>query len=280
MKSKVYGYCRVSTMKQSIERQIRNVKEKYPDAVIVTDEYTGTKLDRPGWTKLYKQLKPGDTVVFDQVSRMSRDADEGFRVYEDLFNLGVNLIFLKEPHINTSVYREAGEKQIEVNLQSGSEPIDRFGNGMIKLVNELLLDLAKEQIRLAFDQAEKEVKDLRQRTREGIETARLNGKQIGQRKDSKLTTKKSEVLKKMIVKYSRDFDGENTDDEVMSIINGMDKIVYGVKTVKNPETGEKEKKELLINPHDGVTEKKGNTKNRFINRGTYYKYKRELKEGV
>ena len=35
MKTKVYGYCRVSTMKQSIERQIRNVKEKYPDAVIV-----------------------------------------------------------------------------------------------------------------------------------------------------------------------------------------------------------------------------------------------------
>ena len=178
MKTKVYGYCRVSTMKQSIERQIRNVKEKYPDAVIVTDEYTGTKLDRPGWTKLYKQLKPGDTVVFDQVSRMSRDADEGFQVYEELFNLGVNLIFLKEPHINTSVYREAGEKQIEVNLQSGSDPIDRFGNGMIKLVNELLLDLAKEQIRLAFDQAEKEVEDLHQRTREGLREVRMRNEQL------------------------------------------------------------------------------------------------------
>jgi DNA invertase Pin-like site-specific DNA recombinase len=217
MKSKVYGYCRVSTMKQSIERQIRNVKEKYPDAVIVTDEYTGTKLDRPGWTKLYKQLKPGDTVVFDQVSRMSRDADEGFRVYEDLFNLGVNLIFLKEPHINTSVYREAGEKQIEVNLQSGSDPIDRFGNGMIKLVNELLLDLAKEQIRLAFDQAEKEVEDLHQRTREGIETARLNGKQIGQPKGAKLTTKKSIEAKEVILKRSKDFNGDLSDLEVMKL---------------------------------------------------------------
>ena len=233
MKSKVYGYCRVSTMKQSIERQIRNVKEKYPDAVIVTDEYTGTKLDRPGWMKLYKQLKTGDTVVFDQVSRMSRDAEEGFRVYEDLFNLGVNLIFLKEPHINTSVYREAGEKQIEVNLQSGSEPIDRFGNGMIKLVNELLLDLAKEQIRLAFDQAEKEVEDLHQRTREGIETARLNGKQIGQPKGAKLTTKKSIEAKEVILKRSKDFNGDLSDLEVMKL------------------TG--------------------------VARGTYYKYKRELK---
>lgn len=233
MTNKVYGYCRVSTMKQSIERQIRNIKAEYPDAVIVTDEYTGTKLDRPGWMKLYKQLKPGDTVVFDQVSRMSRDADEGFQVYEELFNLGVNLIFLKEPHINTSVYREAGEKQIEVNLQSGSDPIDRFGNGMIKLVNELLLDLAKEQIRLAFDQAEKEVEDLHQRTREGIETARLNGKQIGQLKGAKLTTKKSIAAKEVILKRSKDFNGDLSDLEVMKL------------------TG--------------------------LARGTYYKYKRELK---
>ena len=252
MTNKVYGYCRVSTMKQSIERQIRNIKAAYPDAVIVTDEYTGTKLDRPGWMKLYKQLKPGDTVVFDQVSRMSRDADEGFQVYEELFNLGVNLIFLKEPHINTSVYREAGEKQIEVNLQSGSDPIDRFGNGMIKLVNELLLDLAKEQIRLAFDQAEKEVEDLHQRTREGLREVRMRNEQLilecgseeearkrpewrqqGQPKGAKLTTKKSIEAKEVILKRSKDFNGDLSDIEVMKL------------------TG--------------------------LARGTYYKYKRELK---
>lgn len=215
---KIYGYCRVSTKQQNIERQIRNVKELYPEAIIVTDEYTGTKLDRPGWTKLYKQLKPGDTVVFDQVSRMSRDAEEGFEVYKELYNKGINLIFIKEPHVNTSVYREAGDKQIEVSLQSGSEPIDKFGNGMIRLVNELLLDLAKEQIRLAFEQAEKEVEDLHQRTREGIETARLNGKQIGQPKGAKLTTKKSLKAKELIRKHSKDFEGTLSDVDVMKLI--------------------------------------------------------------
>lgn len=230
---KIYGYCRVSTMKQSIERQIRNIKAEYPDAIIVTDEYTGTKLDRPGWTKVYKNIKSGDTIVFDQVSRMSRDAEEGFRIYEELYNLGVNLIFLKEPHINTDVFRETGKKQIEINLQSGSEPIDRFGNGMIKLVNELLLDLAKEQIRLAFIQSEKEVEDLHQRTREGIETARLNGKQIGQLKGAKLTTKKSIKSKEIILKRSKDFNGDLTDPEMIKL------------------TG--------------------------LARGTYYKYKRELR---
>ena len=226
MKNKVYGYCRVSTMKQSIERQIRNIKAEYPNAVIVTDEYTGTKLDRPGWTKLYKQLQPGDTVIFDQVSRMSRDADEGFRVYEDLFNLGVNLIFLKEPHINTETYKKA----METGVPMTGTNVDFILEG----VNKYLLSLAKEQIRLAFDQAEKEVEDLHQRTREGIETARLNGKQIGQPKGAKLTTKKSIEAKKVILKRSKDFNGDLSDAEVMKL------------------TG--------------------------IARGTFYKYKRQLRE--
>ena len=110
---KRYGYVRISTVKQSIERQIRNIKDQYPDAFIVTDEYTGTKLDRPGWMKLYKTVKEGDTIIFDEVSRMSRDADEGFAVYEDLYRRGVNLVFIKEPHISTAVYRQQAENQIQ-----------------------------------------------------------------------------------------------------------------------------------------------------------------------
>lgn len=228
MKLKVYGYCRVSTMKQSIQRQIKNIREKYPDAVIVTDEYTGTKLDRPGWKKLFKALKPGDTIVFDQVSRMSRDADEGFQVYEALFNRGINLVFLKEPHINTETYKKA----MQVGVPLTGTNVDYILEG----VNKYLLTLAKEQIRLAFEQAEKEVEDLHQRTREGIEMARLNGKQIGQPKGAKLVTKKSIKAKEIIFKRAKDFNGDLTDLEVMKLVG--------------------------------------------IARGTYYKYKRELKEAI
>lgn len=204
-----YGYVRISTVKQSIERQIRNIKEQYPDAVIVTDEYTGTKLDRPGWTKLYKTVKEGDTIVFDEVSRMSRDAEEGFAVYEDLYRRGVNLIFIKEPHINTETYKKA----IESGIQMTGTNVDYILEG----VNKYLLSLAKEQIRLAFAQAEKEVEYLHQRTREGIETARMSGKQIGQVKGSKLTTKKSVAAKEIIRKRSKDFGGTLSDDEVIKL---------------------------------------------------------------
>ena len=77
----VYGYARISTKQQVIDRQIQNIKEQYPTAVIYAEEFTGTTIDRPKWNRLFKKAKKGDTIVFDEVSRMSRDADEGITTY-------------------------------------------------------------------------------------------------------------------------------------------------------------------------------------------------------
>lgn len=184
----IYGYCRISTKQQSIERQIRNIKTEYNTAVIVTEAYSGTTLNRPEWNKLYKKIKEGDTIIFDSVSRMSRDADEGFLLYEELYNKGIELVFLKEPHINTATYKKA----LQNNVAMTGTNVDYILEG----INKYLMALAKEQIKLAFEQAQKEVDDLHQRTKEGIATARLNGKQIGQKQGVKLITKKSIEAKK------------------------------------------------------------------------------------
>lgn len=69
-------------------------------------------------------------------------------------------------------------------------------------VNRYLMALAKEQIRLAFGQSEKGVADLRQRTKEGIETARLAGKQIGAILGKKIVTMRlAGVSKNTYYKY-------------------------------------------------------------------------------
>jgi DNA invertase Pin-like site-specific DNA recombinase len=180
---KEYGYARISRPTQSIERQIRNIKSKYPNAIIIEEAYTGTTMSRPKWDSIMRQVKEGDLIAFDSVSRMARTAEEGYEVWEELFNRNITLVFLKEPQVNTETYKKALSNAIPMTNTS----VDII----LKAINEYLLTLAKEQIRLAFEQAEKEVTDLHQRTREGIETARLNGKQIGQRRGAKLTTKKS-----------------------------------------------------------------------------------------
>ncbi|MCC0654883.1 recombinase family protein [Clostridioides sp. ES-S-0001-03] len=214
----IYGYTRISTKQQSMDRQVRNIKDIYANAVIVEEVFTGTKVEgRKEFDKLLKKVKADDTIVFDSVSRMSRNAEEGFQLYEELYNKGIELIFIKEAHINTTTYKQA----LTSNIQMTGTMVDMILEG----INKYLLALAKEQIKLAFIQSEKEVTDLQQRTKEGIQTARLNGKQIGQIKGTKLTTKKSIEAKEQIQKYSKDFKGTLKDIEVMKLV-GLARNTY------------------------------------------------------
>ena len=214
----IYGYGRISTNKQNIERQIRNIQKAYPDAEIRQEVYTGTKAEgRKVFEQLLKIVRAGDTIVFDSVSRMSRNAETGFEIYQQLYHRGIELVFLKEPHINTATYKKALSGSIEL---TGTKT-----DIILKAINEYLMELAKEQIQLAFEQSEKEVADLHQRTKEGIETARLNGKQIGQKAGAVLTTKKSIEAKQGILKYARAFGGSLTDAECMKLL-GIAKNTY------------------------------------------------------
>ena len=204
-----YGYARISRPQQSIERQKRNIKAYDDNAYIVEEAYTGTKMDRPEWNKLNKKVQAGDTIVFDSVSRMSRSADEGIATYFELYEKGIQLIFLKEKYINTEIYAENLKDKIE--LQGTDE------DEIFKGLNNYFRKLAERQIRIAFEQSEKEVLDLHQRTKEGIEIARLNGKQIGQKPGNILTIKKKAPAKEIIQKHCKEFGGSLTDPEVMEL---------------------------------------------------------------
>lgn len=100
---------------------------------------------------------------------------------------------------------------------------------IFKGLNNYFRKLAERQIRIAFEQAEKEVQDLRQRTREGLETARLNGKQIGQKQGNKLNVKKKAPAKEKIFKYSRSFEGTLTDKECIKLIGILSNTYYKYK---------------------------------------------------
>ena len=234
---KVYGYCRVSTQQQRIERQRSNILGAYPDAILFEEKYTGTKVEgRKQFEKLLKLVKPGDTIVFDEVSRMSRNAADGVELYERLHSDGVKLVFIKEPHINTETYDSAAANAIPMTGTS----VDII----LTAVNEYMKVLRKQQIELAFAQAEKEVKYLRKRTKEGIDKVKeynalieagiMEGeiKQIGG--NAHRTPKHKAAALDGIRKYSKAFNGTLGDDEVIKLVG--------------------------------------------VSRNTYYKYKRELME--
>lgn len=217
----IYGYCRISTKKQSIDRQIRNIKQYNSEAIIITEAYTGTTSNRPQFQKLLNTVKPNDTIIFDSVSRMSRNAKEGFQLYKKLYDNNINLVFLKEPHINTTTYKASIPQLPQLN--------DEIIQPILDGIQQSLMNLAQQQIILAFQQSEKEVEDLRQRTKEGLITAKLNGSQIGQPKGAKLTTKKSLEIKPQILKYSKSFNGSLTDTDTIKLLQIDRKTYYKYK---------------------------------------------------
>mgnify|MGYP003306825383 CR=1 FL=1 len=232
----IYAYCRVSTKHQRIARQITNITEIYPKAIIIREFYTGTKQDRPNWNKLMAQAKTGDTIVFDSVSRMSRNAQEGFKDYKMLYELGVHLIFLNEPLINTSVFNSTKSNLLSISVETGNEAVDNFFKGNVRLINDFLMALAEEQIKAAFDQAEKEVTDLHSRISQGMREAKRNGTHIGLPKGTTLTTKKSIQCKAIIKKHSKDFGGTLEDPDVMKLCGCSRNSYYKYKReIKYPK---------------------------------------------
>ena len=213
----IYAYCRVSTQHQKLARQITNITAVYPTATIIKEFYTGTTQNRPNWERLMGQIKKDDTIVFDSVSRMSRNADEGFKDYKMLYESGVNLIFLNEPLINTSVFDSTKNNLLNINIETGNTAVDAFFKGNIELINNFMMALAEEQIKAAFDQAEKEVTDLHSRISQGMREAKKNGVKIGLYKGTTLTTKKSIDCKAIIKKHSKDFGGSLEDPDVIKL---------------------------------------------------------------
>ena len=214
----IYGYVRVSTDKQNIDRQIRNILAVDASAKIYQEIFTGTKTTgRHEFQKLLNKVQSGDTIIFDSVSRMSRNAAEGFELYKKLFDVGVNLVFINEPYINTDVYKATRDALVPMT----NTDVDLILTG----VNQYLMKLAEKQVELAFEQAQKERDDLSERTKQGLQTAKLNGKQLGRAKGTVVVTKKSAESKKKILKYSKAFGGDLSDKDLIKLL-GIDKNTY------------------------------------------------------
>lgn len=95
-----YGYARVSTVDQSLDRQLDLLLAHGIDEMF-TEKMTGTKKNRPELDRLLTQLKPGDTVVVESLSRLGRSTKNLIELVELFQSVGVHLVSLKED-VNTA----------------------------------------------------------------------------------------------------------------------------------------------------------------------------------
>lgn len=147
----IIGYARVSTQEQNLDRQLDNLKAAGCERVY-QEKMTGTKADRPELARMMDSLRPGDTLVIDSFSRLSRSTKDLLETVERLTAEGVNIVSLKE--------------KLDTTTATG----------------KLMLTMLS-----ALSQFERDL--IAERTRDGLKAARARGRQGGRPKAGDARTK-------------------------------------------------------------------------------------------
>ena len=153
MRNYIFGYARVSTETQNLDRQLDALK-KYGVDYIYNEKMTGTKKDRPELAKLIDRITEGDVVVIESLSRLGRSTKDLIELTELFQDRGVHLVSLKE--------------NIDTSTSTG------------KLLFTLMSAIAQFERDTIVD-----------RTREGLRAARARGRMGGRPKKDRDAVKKA-----------------------------------------------------------------------------------------
>lgn len=161
---KTLAYMRISTkeergkqkftrQEQAISRWSKENNTEIPERRIYRDDASGKSFDRPAWRELESDVAEGDTIVFKDICRFTREYENGFDKYMTLLNKGVNLIFIDNPTVSTAY------------IKSMMEVADKQSN---RIAKKSLKDTIELLLLVELDRAEKEREITVQRIRDGI----------------------------------------------------------------------------------------------------------------
>ena len=173
---RTFAYMRISTKeergKQKFARQENSIKKwceennvKITEKRIYKDDASGKNFDRTEWKELEEEVQAGDTIVFKDICRFTRECENGLEKYMELMNKGVNLVFLDNMTLSTDYIKALSNvKEKQGNVVSLTMDF------VVKLILTVELDRA-EQERLIFIQ----------RVTDGIKASdKKSGRKIGQ----------------------------------------------------------------------------------------------------
>ena len=192
---KTFAYMRISTkeergkqkftrQEQAIERWCKENNTEISERRIYRDDASGKSFNRPAWQELESDVQKGDTIVFKDICRFTREYEAGFNKYMELLNKGVSLVFIDNPTVSTDY--------INTMLDVAERQSNRIAKKSLKDTIELLL-------LVELDRAEKEREITVQRIIDGI---KASDKKSG-RKEGTLD-KMTEELKEDIMKFLSD----------------------------------------------------------------------------
>lgn len=150
----IFGYARVSTIEQNLDRQIDALKAAGAEEII-EEKMTGTKADRPKLNLLFDKLRAGDTILIADLTRLSRSTKDLFALVDKIEKKGANIKSLKESWLDTTT----PQGKLMFTFMAG---ISQFERDLIS-----------------------------QRTKEGLEAARARGRKGGRKEKLDIAKKKA-----------------------------------------------------------------------------------------
>ena len=171
-----YFYMRISTKesndKQSFNRQEKSLRAyaeanniKYTDRYIYRDDVTGSTFNRTEWQELEDNLRLGDTIVFKEISRFTRQAEEGYKKYMELMSKGINLVFLDNPTVSTDYIKN----------------LTRVANTQNLVTKTALESTIKLLLIVELDRVQQEREIIAKRIKQGIQASeKKQGRKVGQ----------------------------------------------------------------------------------------------------
>ena len=174
---KTFAYMRISTkeergkqkftrQEQAIERWCKENNTEIPERRIYRDDASGKSYERPSWKEMLQDIQTGDTIVFKDICRFTREYENGFKEYMKLLDKGINLVFLDNPTIST--------EYIKSMMGVAERQQNRIAKKSLKDTIELL-------ILVELDRAEQEREITVKRIKDGIAaSSKKSGRKTGQ----------------------------------------------------------------------------------------------------
>ena len=190
---KIFAYMRISTkeergkqkftrQEQAIERWCKENNTEIPERRIYRDDASGKSFERPSWEELIQGIQTGDTIIFKDICRFTREYENGFKEYMKLLDKGINLVFLDNPTISTEYIK---------NMMGVAE---RQQN---RIAKKSLKDTIELLILVELDRAEQEREITVKRIKDGIAASdKKSGRKTGQL--DKMTPELQEDIKKFL----------------------------------------------------------------------------------
>ena len=189
---KVFAYMRISTKEERGKQKFTRQEQAIERWQTYKDDASGKSFDRKAWKELESDVQMGDTIIFKDVCRFTREHDNGCKKYMELLNKGVEMVFIDNPTLNTEYIKSmqnSADKMKEENI---------IGGMTLEFVIRLLLVTE-------LDRAEKEREITVKRITDGIKAS------------SKKSGRKTGQLDKMTPELQKDIEKFLTDRSIRQI---------------------------------------------------------------